>query len=336
MASPGTEAAAISALAAGARGRTGWRERFGLTPLGPALRDARKAIVGQPGSPPAEWGVSSLKIFKPRLSFAAWLGRTREDGLVPVYNFFNRTRRPKDAAYSVRVTDCRDFQGGRWTYDSHNGTDFAAPVGTPLVTAASGKVLRVACDLDRGGLKVCVDHGDGLFATYSHMARTCVREGELVRRGDPIGLSGASGVEIVLFFPWVAPHLHLNVWLGGEAVDPFAAAGETSLWRTANAPVPHEGGDDGLREFMPSEWDPDGVAASIEACRDPKVKAQCLRYEALERRAAEVLFHRVMNSAAFATFPPLYRRFAERAPRLDLPFRARDYRGAWLPPPGSE
>ena len=38
-------------------------------------------------------------------------------------------------------------------------------------------------------------------------------------RGGVIGLSGASGIEFILFFPWVAPHLHLNVWLNGEPIE---------------------------------------------------------------------------------------------------------------------
>jgi len=328
---------AVARLGPGERRRVGWLERFGLRPLRSAWPDARKAVLGQEGTPPTEWDWSSTRIFKPAISIPTWLGRTRSDGLVPVYNLVNRHPAPKSAAYSVRVSFCRDFRGGQWTYDGHVGTDFAIPVGTPVTTTAPGKVLRIACEIDHGGLKVCIDHGDGLFTTSGHLSRALVREGELVRRGQVVGLSGASGIEFVLFFPWVAPHLHLNVWLGGEPADPFAAPGETPLWRAGNHPTPcpdggDDGGDGGLAGFEPSDWDPDGVEASIDACRDPVVRERCRSFGTLERRAAEVLFHRVLTSAAFSSFPPLYRRVAPRRPCLDLPFRERDFRGAWLPP----
>lgn len=320
-------------------GRIGWRETFGLVPLRPALREARKAIAGSPGTPRTVWGLSSLRIFKPGISLPTWLGHRRRDGRVPVYNFFNREQPPRDAPYSVRVSFCRDFRGGRFTYDSHVGTDFAVPVGTPVVAAAPGLVLRVASELDHGGLKVCIDHGRGLFTTSSHLSRAFVAEGARVQRGDRLGLSGASGIELLLFFPWVAPHLHLNVWLDGEPIDPFARAGEVSMWRRDNDPVPWDGrpvaGDDG---FEPSRWDPRGVEASIEACRDPAVRQKARACPTLERRAAEVLFHRVLTPAAFDAFPPLYLERGERRPCLDLPFRAQDFSGTALPEtaPGNE
>jgi len=319
------------------RARIGWLERFGLRPLGPALRDARKAIAGNGATPATSWDTSSLRIFKPAISLPTWLGRRRSDSLVPVYNFFNREQPPRDVPYSVKVSFCRDFQGGQWTYDGHVGTDFAVPVGTPVLSAAPGRVLRVASELDHGGLKVCIDHGAGLFSTSSHLSRASVREGDFVRRGELLGLSGASGIEFLLFFPWVAPHLHLNVWLNGEPVDPFAREQEISLWRCRNAPRPYDpdrDGDAGDPEgFEPSDWDADGVEAAIEACRDREVREKARSFTSLERRAAEILFHRVLSSAAFDAFPPLYASTGPRRPCLDLPFREQDFRGAWLPGP---
>jgi len=314
------------------RVRVGWLESLGLRPLGPALAQARKAVLGNDAVPPTSWDTSSLRIFKPAISLPTWLGRRRSDGLAPVYNFFNREQPPKDAAYSVRVSFCRDFQGGQWTYDGHVGTDFAVPVGTPVVAPAPGRVLRVASELDHGGLKVCIDHGRTLFTTSSHLSRAWVGEGDHVSRGQALGLSGASGIEFVLFFPWVAPHLHLNVWLGGEPVDPFAREGEVPMWRGGNDPRPFEGEPAPDAGFEPSEWDPRGVEDAIDACRDREVRERARSFPSLERRAAEILFHRNLSSAAFDAFPPLYAEPAERSPCLDLPFHPEAFRGAWLPP----
>jgi murein DD-endopeptidase MepM/ murein hydrolase activator NlpD len=322
----------IASLGPRERPRIGWAERFGLRPLRQGLRDAQKAITGRGATPATVWDLSSVKILKPRISIHTWAGRTRADGKVPVYNFFNRNQPPRSAPYSVKVSNCRDFQGGQWTYDGHVGTDFAVPVGTPIVTTAPGLVVRVDRELDHGGLKVCIDHGQSLFTTSSHLSRALVREGARVERGQVLGLSGASGIEFILFFPWCAPHLHLNVWLNGEAIDPFALEGEVSMWRRHNDPRPYDGKPPEGEVFEPSAWDPDGVEAAIDACRDAEIRQKARRFESLERRAAEILFHRVLSSAAFDDFPPLYRVEGSRRPCLDLPFRKKDFRGAWLPP----
>jgi murein DD-endopeptidase MepM/ murein hydrolase activator NlpD len=305
---------------------------FGLRPVSGALGPVRRVIVGGGGGPPTQWGPSSVRIFKPSIGLPTWAGRRRPDGRVWLYNFFNRVPQPPDQGYSVQVTYCRDFAGGRWTYDGHLGTDFACPVGTPIVAGAAGEVLRISNELDDGGLKVCVDHGEGLFTTHNHLARTLVRVGDRVTRGQAVGLSGASGLEFVLFFPWVSPHLHYNVWLDGLPVDPFAVRGETSLWRRHNDPVPLEVAAGGDAAFEPSVWDPAGVEAAIEACREPHLREELRAVQPLPQRAAAVLLKRSYRRALFDSLPPLYAQRHERRPRLDLPFRATDFRGVWLPP----
>jgi murein DD-endopeptidase len=304
---------------------------FGLDPAGPALRDAWRAIAGDPHRPPVRRGLSSALIFKPRLSIPAWLGRRRADRRVPVYNFFNRMRDENERGFSVQVTYARDFRGGRWTYDSHLGTDFVTPVGTPVVAAAPGIVLCVANHFDRGGLKVGIDHGGGLFTTSNHLSYACVRPGDKVRRGQPIGRSGASGIEFVLFFPWLAPHVHFNTWLDGEPVDPFAASGEISLWRTGNEPSPARDPDT-FEDFRPSEWDPSAIARAVEACLDPEERRRLAEIADAAERAAEILLLSNYRGSLFAERPFLYAARHERRPLLDLPFSPADASGAYLPP----
>lgn len=305
---------------------------FGDGAWGDIARDAWRALRGTPHQRPTRWGVSSVRILKPRIGARTWLRLRRADGRVPVYNLFNRNPAPPDQGYSVRVTHCRDFRGGQHTYDGHLGTDFACPIGTPIVTPAPGVVLRVATDIGYGGLKVCIDHGSGLFSTVNHLSRSAVEVGQTVRRGQGIGLSGASGMEFVLCFPWVAPHVHFNTWLDGEAVDPYAVAGEISLWRRPNDPVGWDGatveGDD---EVRPSRWSAAGVDAAIAACRDPDLRARVRAFDDLPRRAAEILVIRSYAASAFDGFPSLYDNRHERHPWLDLPFRTEDYSGAALP-----
>jgi murein DD-endopeptidase MepM/ murein hydrolase activator NlpD len=94
----------------------------------------------------------------------------------------------------------------------HGGLDLAVPSGTPVRAAGAGLVTNVG-DYFFNGRTVFVDHGQGLITMYCHLSRIDVREGEPVARGQPIGLSGATGRAS-------GPHLHWTVLLNGTAVDP--------------------------------------------------------------------------------------------------------------------
>ncbi len=300
-------------------------EIFGLLPLSKAARELALALRGDEHTPASRFGLSSLRVLAPRQAIATWLGKTRSDRRVPIYNLFNRTQTPIEDGWSVRVTQVRDFRGGTLTYDSHNGTDFVVPVGTVVVAAAPARVLRVSNELNRGGLKVLLDHGRGLFTTSNHLSRALVKPGDRVARGEPVALSGASGIDFLLLFPWNVPHVHYNVWLGGEPVDPFAANGEISLWRGGNEPTPFTGS--GRTEaFEPTAFDADAVADAIAGCRDRELSRVLEATDPFERRAGDTLFHLNYYPTRFERRPLLVPE-AAREPRLDLPFRAADFAG---------
>lgn len=186
-------------------------EVFGLSPLTLRAREALLALRGGTGVPRSRFGLSSLRILRPALGVSTWLGRRRADRRIPIYNLFNRTPTAVEQGWSVRKTQVRDFRGGTLTYDSHNGTDFAVTVGTIVVAPAPARVLRVSSEFNRGGLKVFLDHGRGLTTSSNHLARALVRVGDEVERGQPIGLSGYSGIDGFVAFPWSVPHVHFNV-----------------------------------------------------------------------------------------------------------------------------
>ena len=189
------------------------REALGLIPLGPSLKQCWKAIAGDKYTPPSKWDLSSVKIFDPKIGIRTWMGKFDADGLVPVVNLFNHDVTPQNEGYDVRTTQVRDFRGGRATYNSHIGTDFAVPIGTKVLAPAAGVVRIVANLMNRGGLKVVIDHGDGLISMPGHLSRALVAEGDTVKRGDLIGLSGYSGVDGIIAFPWMTPHVHYTVCL---------------------------------------------------------------------------------------------------------------------------
>jgi murein DD-endopeptidase len=306
--------------------RIGILETFGLSPLPLRAREAWLALRGDASVPPTRFDVSSLGILKPRLSVETWLGRRRPDRRIPISNLVNHTPTPLEAGWSVRKSQVRDYRGGTLTYDSHNGTDFAVPVGTVVVAPAPAKVLRVSSEFNRGGLKVFLDHGRGLATTCNHLARALVRPGDLVERGAPIALSGYSGIDALVAFPWSVPHVHFNVWLDGAYVDPFAAPGEVSLWRDGNDARSWDGRPE-PEPFEPTIWDLRAVDRTIASCLDASVRAELTAERELGQRAMNTLFYRNYYPTRFSTNEPLYTDSHPRRPWLTLPFRREDFDG---------
>ncbi len=95
----------------------------------------------------------------------------------------------------------------------HSGVDFRAAIGTPIYAANRG-VVRLAKNLFYSGNHVILDHGEGLFTSYSHLNRIDVHTGQSVDKGQVIGKSGATGRVS-------GPHLHWSVKIHGVNVDPL-------------------------------------------------------------------------------------------------------------------
>ena len=94
----------------------------------------------------------------------------------------------------------------------HEGIDFNAETGTPVVVAADGVVLSAGWQSDFGNM-IDVDHGDGLTTRYAHLSRMNVKAGSLVKRGERIGAVGSTGRS-------TGSHLHFEVRMLGIAQNP--------------------------------------------------------------------------------------------------------------------
>lgn len=307
-------------------------EALGLSPLPLAMRQAKLTLFGDGRrTPRSRFDTSSLNIFTPTLALTTWLGRVRPDRRAPILNFVNRTPTPVEEGWSVRFTQVRDWRGGQLSYDSHNGTDFVVPPGTPVCAAAPGRVAAVRREFNRGGLKLYLDHGGTLLTTSNHLARVLVEVGQDVGRGEVVAVSGYSGLDAVAGFPWVAPHVHFNVWYGGVAVDPYAASrDEVSLWRRRNDPVPLAKSETVDDPAWSSSFCAEGVARCLAACLDDEVKKMVLELDDVERRGAELLIETITYPTRF-TEPEagrlLFDEVLPRRPHLDLPFSADDFVG---------
>jgi murein DD-endopeptidase MepM/ murein hydrolase activator NlpD len=89
----------------------------------------------------------------------------------------------------------------------HDGIDFNATPGTPILASASGVVIRVAHDPQYGRM-VDIDHRNGYMTRYAHAEAIFVKEGQAVKRGMPIAAVGSTGRS-------TGPHLHYEVHRGG-------------------------------------------------------------------------------------------------------------------------
>ena len=301
----------------------GFAEMFGLRPLGPGLRQAKMALLGAEDVPGSRFGLSSLKLLRPKVALPLWRGKSWRPRTVLITTLFNHTPTPIEEGWSVKKTQVQDFRGRDLTYDSHNGTDLSIPVGTPVHTAGAGEVVRVVSEFNRGGLKVFIDHGEGLMTTYAHLARVFVEEGQRVERGQRVALSGYSGIDGFTTFPLGVPHVHFNVWLNGVPIDPFPRGSETSMWRGGRpSPIPV---DVGSEPFEPSRYVAEHVDNAIRDCVTASVRDRLVQVGPLSVRAGHLLAESNYYPTRFPRRPMLYDKEYARSERIDLPFSARDF-----------
>jgi murein DD-endopeptidase len=300
-------------------------ESLGLRPLGERLRQAAIALRGAEDVPPSKFGPSSLRLLSPRLALPLWSGRFVVPRHAIVTNLFNHTQTPIADGWSVKKTQVRDFRGGALTYNSHNGSDLSIPRGTLVVAPAPARVARIAAEFNRGGLKVMLDHGDGLCTCSAHLARALVKEGDLIARGQPYAVSGYSGLDGLVSFPFGIPHVHFNTWLDGEPVDPFHDDPEQSLW-LGGRPTPATG-DEADPPWTPDELDRAAIDEVIAGCLTATVRERLAGLEPLERRVYYLIWEQNYYPTRFSIRRRLYLRAHPRRPRFSLPFPARDFDG---------
>jgi murein DD-endopeptidase MepM/ murein hydrolase activator NlpD len=117
---------------------------------------------------------------------------------------------PADAEISDVFGSQRIFNGK--TSSPHLGLDFRVPSGTPVEAMNDGTIL-LARPLYFEGNFVVLDHGQGLLTIYMHLSEFKVKEGDQVKRGQVIALSGGTGRA-------TGPHLHVGVRWQGTYLDP--------------------------------------------------------------------------------------------------------------------
>ena len=95
----------------------------------------------------------------------------------------------------------------------HYGMDFSAEIGTPIYATGDGKIIRADNSSSGFGNHIRIEHGFGYTTVYAHLSEYNVRVGQRVKRGEVIGYVGNTGRSR-------GPHLHYEVWLNDEKLNP--------------------------------------------------------------------------------------------------------------------
>ena len=113
----------------------------------------------------------------------------------------------------AKITDSFDGHRNRPKPSVNPGTDYGTPIGVPVLAIADGKVAKVINTITgAGGRMVLLDFPSGHKADYLHLSRIDVKAGQSVKKGQVLGLSGASGLGKERGY---GAHLHLSFRKGG-------------------------------------------------------------------------------------------------------------------------
>ncbi len=102
------------------------------------------------------------------------------------------------------------------TMRAHMGVDYAAPVGTPVISVADGVVVESSFHGAYGNM-VVIQHNANQSTAYAHLSRMNVRKGQTIKQGEAVGAVGSTGLS-------TGPHLHFEFRINGRHVDPLTLA----------------------------------------------------------------------------------------------------------------
>jgi murein DD-endopeptidase MepM/ murein hydrolase activator NlpD len=114
-------------------------------------------------------------------------------------------------------------------YYIHKGMDLSTyRSGDPIVATADGQVVTIDFDAEGFGNYVIIKHKHGYYTRYAHLQKAAVRIGQRVQQGEVIGFIGNTGIS-------TGPHVHYEVHIGSDVVDPYKYINiRSSIARTAS------------------------------------------------------------------------------------------------------
>lgn len=181
----------------------------------------QKAPPGQGGMAPAQSTPEmSLEEFNSKLQDMSRMLDDRTDKLGALDSMLLQERLSKKVLPSIMPVSTKWFSSGfgvridpfNGRSAFHEGVDFVAQTGTPIMAAAGGVVVYSDYHREYGNM-IDISHGDGLTSRYAHASKRLVRVGQVVLRGQKIAEVGSTGRS-------TGPHLHFEVRHNGAAQNP--------------------------------------------------------------------------------------------------------------------
>jgi murein DD-endopeptidase MepM/ murein hydrolase activator NlpD len=129
----------------------------------------------------------------------------------------------RELAVSATFADTRRYlySNGQSAESLHYGIDLYQEAGCPVAASGGGRVVLAKARIVTGNT-VVIEHAEGLYSLYYHLERIDVAVGDLLHAGSPLGSVGSTGLA-------TGPHLHWELRLYGEAVDPESLVGNALL-----------------------------------------------------------------------------------------------------------
>ena len=129
-------------------------------------------------------------------------------------------RFPIDGSLDDGSISISSYFGNRRSYNNgqykgfHGGLDFWVVLNTLNIYAPAAGRIIAAEPMDIRGFTTFIDHGQGVVSGYAHQSEILVQVGQMVEKGELIGLIGKTGRV-------TGPHLHWDIWVNGNQIDPF-------------------------------------------------------------------------------------------------------------------
>ena len=153
-------------------------------------------------------------------TFRYYRFQTPDDSLIDYYDENGRSTRKFLVRKPIALGETRSGFGMRrhpilGYARMHTGVDWAAPMGTPIVAAGNGTVIKAGRESGYGN-RVEIQHANGYITTYNHMSGFArgISEGVRIKQGQLVGYLGMTGLA-------TGPHLHYEVIVNGHFVDPM-------------------------------------------------------------------------------------------------------------------
>lgn len=190
----------------------------------------------------------------------------------------------------------------------HKGLDIKVYIGDTIRAAFDGKVRVVAYEGRGYGKYVVIRHPNGLETVYGHLSKQLVRENDIIKAGEPLGLGGNTGRS-------TGSHLHFETRLLGEAIDPAKLFDFEAQDVTGDFYVFRSNGRGSVLDAHTANRDDEAIQNAIEQQRAKAAESRQFQVQKRTRSAAQV--HKVKSGETLSSIAKKHGTTVDKLCRLN-------------------